>query len=144
MVPTLITKVDSLETELKQTKQTMGKAIGRKFRVEDNMKLLKAKISGRQTLFQVVCQAAETLVQLAVLKDKTYTKELILVSRRKLWNVEVSSVIERFKSAMRIKSDSQILVLVKSESAKEKERKYLKNNLSLKDQRNRLEKRKPA
>ncbi|GJR28278.1 putative ribonuclease H-like domain-containing protein [Tanacetum coccineum] len=27
MVPTLITKVDSLETELKQTKQTMGKAI---------------------------------------------------------------------------------------------------------------------
>ncbi|GJR36692.1 hypothetical protein Tco_1212376 [Tanacetum coccineum] len=27
MVPTLITKVDSLEIELKQTKQTMGKAI---------------------------------------------------------------------------------------------------------------------
>ncbi|GKF77266.1 hypothetical protein Tco_0229736 [Tanacetum coccineum] len=27
MVPTVITKVDSLETELKQTKQTMGKAI---------------------------------------------------------------------------------------------------------------------
>ncbi|GJT73255.1 hypothetical protein Tco_1032541 [Tanacetum coccineum] len=91
---------------------------------------------GDRHYVQVVAGCWRTVVQVAFKRTKIYTRELSLVSRRNLM-LELVLVIKSL--CLLVMEDlslvSQILVLVKSESAKEKERKYLKNNLSLKDQR---------
>ncbi|GJX27094.1 hypothetical protein Tco_0233390 [Tanacetum coccineum] len=82
MVPTLITKVDSLETELKQTKQTMGKAIvklGRIFKDIDDDPLVSfvtpTKPLGEaheEEISPTTLEAAKTLSKVASQKVKNH------------------------------------------------------------------------
>ncbi|GJV73501.1 hypothetical protein Tco_1493496 [Tanacetum coccineum] len=63
MVPTLITKVDSLETELKQTKQTMGKAI------------VKLGEDQEEEISPTTLEAVKTLSKVASQRSKSVDKE---------------------------------------------------------------------
>ncbi|GJS04743.1 hypothetical protein Tco_0321251 [Tanacetum coccineum] len=85
MVPTLITKVDSLETELKQTNQTMGKAIvkgsGRIFKDIDDDPLVSfvtpTKPSGEaqeEEISLTTLEAAKTLSKVASQRLKSVDK----------------------------------------------------------------------
>ncbi|GKA37294.1 hypothetical protein Tco_0723859 [Tanacetum coccineum] len=88
-----------------------------RIRADNVFETPKGKDSGEADISPSGLQAAEILVQVASQKTKDVTRK-------------------------RLNLVSPILVLVKSESAKEKERKYLMNKPQLKDSKNNLEKRK--
>ncbi|GKB70464.1 hypothetical protein Tco_0931876, partial [Tanacetum coccineum] len=60
MVPTLITKVDSLETKLKQTKQTMGKAIV-KLGEDQEEEISPTTLEAVKTLSKVASQRSKSV-----------------------------------------------------------------------------------
>ncbi|GJW26852.1 hypothetical protein Tco_0040663 [Tanacetum coccineum] len=98
---------------------------------------------GEETFSPSGLQAAETLVQVASQKTKTYTRKVKSGLKKKL-DVGVSSgdrksAFEKFKSASEeIELGFTILVLVMSESAIEKERKdYAKKMVELVEKRRR-------
>ncbi|GJX34104.1 hypothetical protein Tco_0245661 [Tanacetum coccineum] len=79
MVPTLITKVDSLETELKQTKQTMGKAIVKLVKKNDPLVsfVTPTKPSGEaqeEEINPTTLEAAKTLSKVASQRSKLVDK----------------------------------------------------------------------
>ncbi|GJU64783.1 hypothetical protein Tco_1246618 [Tanacetum coccineum] len=77
MVPTLIIKVDSLEIELKQTKQTMGKAIVKLVKkvkkLENILKRRNVRGSGRRN-HPTTMEAAKTLSKVASQRSKSVDK----------------------------------------------------------------------
>ncbi|GJU48615.1 putative ribonuclease H-like domain-containing protein [Tanacetum coccineum] len=87
LVPKLITKVDSLETELKQTKLTMEKAIVKLVKKGRNLQ--------EEGLDEIVSpeglEAAETLAKVLTQRTKTYTRKVKTGLMRKLDADEVST-----------------------------------------------------
>ncbi|GJU36705.1 hypothetical protein Tco_1185059 [Tanacetum coccineum] len=79
MVPTLITKVDSLETELKQTKQTMGKAIVKLVKKIPLVSFVTpTKPSGEdqeEEISPTTLEAVKTLSKVASQRSKSVDKE---------------------------------------------------------------------
>ncbi|GKA73792.1 hypothetical protein Tco_0780094 [Tanacetum coccineum] len=102
LVPRLITKVDSLEKELKQTKLTMGKAIVKLVKKVKKMSIIKdksedfetptqGKTSGEANISPGGLEAAETLAKVLTQRTKTYTRKVKTRLRRKLDADEVST-----------------------------------------------------
>ncbi|GJS41612.1 hypothetical protein Tco_0566655 [Tanacetum coccineum] len=112
LVPKLITKVDSLETELKQTKLTMGKAIMKLVKKERNLQeegldemvrsIMKdksevfetptqGKTSGEANISPEGLEAAETLAKVLTQRTNTYTRKVKTRLRRKLDADEVKT-----------------------------------------------------
>ncbi|GJZ38809.1 ribonuclease H-like domain-containing protein, partial [Tanacetum coccineum] len=106
LVPKLITKVDSLEKELKQTKLTMGKAIVKLVKKVKKMEVVlkrrhvekskefetptQGKTSGEADISPEGLEAAETLAKVLTQRTKTYTRKVKTGLRRKLYADEVS------------------------------------------------------
>ncbi|GJQ99442.1 putative ribonuclease H-like domain-containing protein [Tanacetum coccineum] len=94
LVPKLITKVDSLEKELKQTKLTMGKAIVKLVKKEKSEEFetpTQGKTSGEADISPEGLEAAETLAKVLTQRTKTYTRKVKTGLRRKLDADEVST-----------------------------------------------------
>ncbi|GJZ97086.1 hypothetical protein Tco_0669420 [Tanacetum coccineum] len=164
-VPQLITRIESLEKDLKQTKQTMGNAIVKLVKkvkkMEKNPK--QGKSSGETDISPQGLEAAETLAE-ALSQIKTKRRNVKTGVKRRLDAEDVSTGFEDVSTSFKdvstgfedvstsfedistgftdIKSASEKLVLVVNMLVliKEKERRYLKKLLRPKEQRNKSEK----
>ncbi|GJT20725.1 putative ribonuclease H-like domain-containing protein [Tanacetum coccineum] len=132
LVPQLVTRIDHLEKELKEHKQTttavIVKLVKRVKKLETRVKY--GNLPTRQMVLRETdispsgLQAAETLVQVASQKTKTYTRRVKSGLKKKL-DVGVSSGDTKFKSASEeIKSGiPQILVAGECQSQPKKRKK---------------------
>ncbi|GJY02445.1 putative reverse transcriptase domain-containing protein [Tanacetum coccineum] len=142
LVPKLITKVDSLEKELKQTKLTMGKAIvklvkkGRKLQerfckclghYEGKIKRVSSttpqcktskKTSGEADISPEGLEAAETLAKVLTQRTKTYTRKVKTGLRRKLDADEVMKSV--MSLSKKVKEKGKAVLEEKSQSKRTK------------------------